>query len=342
MEKDEVGRDGVTLNVKALVINPRACLKGKPEGYGAVSIGENAPIALKILRMQYEARDREYAHQLALKKMEIELKRLDIELSKSFNMVESRGFKVSESLPLVPPFRETGVEAWFSAFERIALSHKWPEEGWALVLQRKLSGKGLEALSTLSIEDGLVYDKVKAAVLRVYELVPEAYRQKFRNHKLKPGQAVAEFGHEKEKALELERVEKARVAQEWLAKEKALEFARLEKARLEKARLEQERLEKERVLEFKRQEREKALELARLEKACLEKARLEQERLEKERVLEFKRQEKEKALEQDRLEREKALDYQLARECLGVLPEALDEVAGEREVRASRLKLLPL
>lgn len=44
----------------------------------------------------------------------------------------------------------------------------------------------------------LDYDKVKAAVLRVYELVPEAYRQKFRKFRKSEHQTYCEFGCKKE------------------------------------------------------------------------------------------------------------------------------------------------
>lgn len=49
----------------------------------------------------------------------------------------------------------------------------------------------------LSVEDGLVYDKVKGAILRVYELVPEAYQQRFRNLKKMPNQTFTDFAREK-------------------------------------------------------------------------------------------------------------------------------------------------
>lgn len=39
---------------------------------------------------------------------------------------------------------------------------------------------------------------MKAAVLRAYELVPEAYRQKFRNLRKKETRTYVEFSHEKE------------------------------------------------------------------------------------------------------------------------------------------------
>lgn len=54
---------------------------------------------------------------------------------------------------------------------------------WAVLLQCKLVGKAQKACNTLSIEDSLVYEKLKSAVLQTYELVPEAYRQRFRDLK---------------------------------------------------------------------------------------------------------------------------------------------------------------
>lgn len=58
-------------------------------------------------------------------------------------------------------------------------------------------GKAQDAVAALPIEDSLNYELVKAAVLRAYELVPEAYRQKFRNYKKNPSQTYVEFAREK-------------------------------------------------------------------------------------------------------------------------------------------------
>ena len=41
------------------------------------------------------------------------------------------------------------------------------------------------------------YDTVKSAVLRAYELVPEAYRQKFRKHMKSGSQTFVEFARVK-------------------------------------------------------------------------------------------------------------------------------------------------
>lgn len=53
-------------------------------------------------------------------------------------------FDVSKHITLVPRFRETEVDSYFSAFERIAVSLCWPKELWALLLQCRLVGKALE------------------------------------------------------------------------------------------------------------------------------------------------------------------------------------------------------
>ncbi len=107
---------------------------------------------------------------------------------------------MSKFIRLVPPFRETEVDSYFTAFERIAAKLKWPKDMWALLLQSNFVGKAQEVSAALPIEQALDYDVVKAAVLRAYELVPEAYRQKFRSHVKAASQTFVEFSSEK-KAL---------------------------------------------------------------------------------------------------------------------------------------------
>lgn len=63
--------------------------------------------------------------------------------------------------------------------------------------QSKLVGKAQEACSSLSLEDSQVYEKVKGAILRVNELVPEAYQQRSRNLKKVHAQMYADFAREK-------------------------------------------------------------------------------------------------------------------------------------------------
>lgn len=68
---------------------------------------------------------------------------------------------------------------------------------WALLLKCSLAGKAQEVCSALPIEGSHDYETVKSAVLRANELVPEAYRQKFRGHVKTVKQTCVEFMREK-------------------------------------------------------------------------------------------------------------------------------------------------
>ena len=98
---------------------------------------------------------------------------------------------------MVTSFRESEVDTYVNVFERIASALHWTKEFWPLLLQCKLVGKAQKVCSTLSLEDSLQYDVVKKAILRAYELVPEAYRQRFRSHRKTTNQTFVEFAGEK-------------------------------------------------------------------------------------------------------------------------------------------------
>ena len=66
------------------------------------------------------------------------------------------------------------------------------------MLQSVFVGKAQKVCSELSIEQSSDYEEVKALVLTAYELVPESYRQKFRNWKRKQGQTYVDYSKEKE------------------------------------------------------------------------------------------------------------------------------------------------
>ncbi len=50
-------------------------------------------------------------------------------------------FDISRQILLVPAFRESEVDTYFTVFERIAATLKWPINIWPLLLQCKLVGK---------------------------------------------------------------------------------------------------------------------------------------------------------------------------------------------------------
>ena len=90
------------------------------------------------------------------------------------------------------------MDKYFLHFEKVASSLSWSKEVWTLLLQSALLGKACEAYSALSVNQSSEYDTVKSAVLTAYELVPEAYRQKFRNSRKNDSQTYVEFAQSKE------------------------------------------------------------------------------------------------------------------------------------------------
>ena len=98
---------------------------------------------------------------------------------------KASAFDPARNIRLVPPFQEKEVDKYFAHFEKVADSLNWSKESWVLLLQSVLLGKAQEIYGSLSIEQSSNYEHVKEAILKAYELVPEAYRQKFRNYYLK-------------------------------------------------------------------------------------------------------------------------------------------------------------
>ncbi|KAK0135637.1 hypothetical protein N1851_028500 [Merluccius polli] len=162
---------------------------------------EDLKLALRLREVELETKTCE----VELMHLRIRAKELDrpsppvtsTPVSMRFSTVSSDNFDVSKHIGLVPPFRESEVDSYFRAFERIAATLKWPRTVWSLLLQCKLVGKAQEVCASLSIDDSLNYDIVKATVLRAYELVPEAYRQKFRSREKSANQTHVEFAREK-------------------------------------------------------------------------------------------------------------------------------------------------
>ena len=182
----EAGAFPLDSEIKPLRVGPRLSAASGDDA------GDDARLRLRLARLQFEAqekeRDAEYRHKLAIRKMELEmeierevrLKRLDLEAVAALGPARytgvgpsaaGGGFDVGRNVGLVPQFREAEVDSYFSAFERVATSLRWPKEVWAILLQCRLTGKAQEVLSALSLEDCLSYEAIKAAVLRAYELV---------------------------------------------------------------------------------------------------------------------------------------------------------------------------
>ena len=66
-------------------------------------------------------------------------------------------------------------------------------------MQSVLVGKAQEIYGSLSVEQSSYYEHVKEAILKAYELIPEGYRQKFRNYLKYDSKTHVEIAREKEK-----------------------------------------------------------------------------------------------------------------------------------------------
>ena len=114
----------------------------------------------------------------------------------------SKTFDVTKHIRLVPQFQEKEVDKYFLHFEKVAENLKWPKEHWTLLLQSVVIGKAREIYTQLSLEQSSNYDKDKELILKGYELVPEAYRQKFRDCRKEHDQTHVEFVRTKEQLFD--------------------------------------------------------------------------------------------------------------------------------------------
>ena len=156
----------------------------------------------KKLRLEAEERI-----EIEKEKLQFELKMKELELegkskSKPLPLDSGKSFDVTKHIRLVPPFQEKEVDKYFLHFEKVAENLKWPREHWTLLLQSVVIGKAREIYTQLSLEQSSDYDKVKELILKAYELVPEAYRQKFRDCRKEPNQTHVEFARTKEQLFD--------------------------------------------------------------------------------------------------------------------------------------------
>ena len=135
---------------------------------------------LEILKLESEAK---IESQKIQAEERVQLEKLALEKAKLNASSGSSHFDPTRHVRLVPPFQEKEVDKYFSYFEKVAENLKWPKEMWTTLLQSVFVGKAREVYSALPIDQTKNYDSVKIAVLKAYELVPEAYRQKFRQLK---------------------------------------------------------------------------------------------------------------------------------------------------------------
>ena len=150
-------------------------------------------------------KEREREREERKKEKEFQLRMREIEMQERANQPKQKieyNFDVAKHIRLVPPFQEKEVDKYFLHFEKVAENLNWPKEHWTLLLQSVLIGKAREIYIQLGVEQSHHYETVKELILKCYELVPEAYRQIFRNCKNDSNQTHVEFARNKEQLFD--------------------------------------------------------------------------------------------------------------------------------------------
>ena len=145
------------------------------------------PEQIELEKIKIQARMEVQRNRMEQEKARIEqeMRLREVDLTISRREGSHHSFEVTKQARLVPKFEEANVDEFFAHFERSALNLGWPRECWSILLQTVLTGKAQRAYATLPTENCADYDLVKAAVLKSFELVPEAYRQRFRTQRRK-------------------------------------------------------------------------------------------------------------------------------------------------------------
>ncbi|KAL2102544.1 hypothetical protein ACEWY4_001712 [Coilia grayii] len=190
---DALHRDGIFGEVdKVIPEHPASPTKSSLEWKRLALREKELECEQAKMQREYELRvkELEHAHVLRIKELELQARQAGVPARVDFD--------VARNIRVVPPFNEKEVDKFFNHFERVATTLKWPGHVWTMVLQCVFTGKAQEAYSSLPLQDASDYEKVKKAVLRIYSLVPEAYRQKYRSFLKSDSLTYVEFVREKE------------------------------------------------------------------------------------------------------------------------------------------------
>lgn len=135
---------------------PATLPRFEPFSPEAIGSSIDAKLRVRLLRLQLEAQEKERVRQaenelrLKMHKLEIDkeirLKELEVEAMKisSQKLHQSsaevpqavqKNFDVGRHIALVPTFRESEVDSYFTAFEKIATALSWPKDMWSILLQ---------------------------------------------------------------------------------------------------------------------------------------------------------------------------------------------------------------
>lgn len=169
---------------------------------------EKMKVAERQREREEKERERQSAERIEQLRLEKEIRLKELELHATMGDLPvdlKRGshsdLDVTRMVRMVPKFVEKNVDKYFDQFEKVATNLKWPQEVWTTLIQSVLVGKAAEVYSALSVEDSSDYQTLKSSILRAYELVPEAYRQRFRFLRKEEKDSYVEFVRDKKETF---------------------------------------------------------------------------------------------------------------------------------------------
>ena len=167
---------------------------GKELGYSGkeLEVFIDKKVAEKIEREE-RAKERE------IKQLELQekLKQKEIELTKASQKNEQNGNFSARRVPKLPNFNENldDMTSFIHRFELHAINQGWKKETWSMSLQSLLTGRALQVMSHLSINDANDYESLKSSLLNAFRCTDDGFRKKFRDSKPLENESFTAFVH---------------------------------------------------------------------------------------------------------------------------------------------------
>ena len=164
-------------------------------------VSELVRLLLEDRRVREEELGRERARREAAKtshskqvKEQLEIMRAIMDRTASHDSHPSEERTVSnDKLTLTRYVEGNDIEAFLTTFEHLMTIYHIEEDRWVAKLAPHLAGRAQQAYTAMSATDALVYAEVKKAILQIYDINEETYRQRFRAARRKEGELYIEL-----------------------------------------------------------------------------------------------------------------------------------------------------
>ena len=145
----------------------------------------SSEIELEKLKHSFEMKHLKLMGQLEVQRASF---KTELEKQKSEKLAHARD-------PKLPYFEESKdkMDSYLSRFEKYATANKWDKNVWAAYLSALLKGRALDVYDRLSTEDATDYDKLKDALLKIFDITERGFRKKFRYSRPERSETFIQF-----------------------------------------------------------------------------------------------------------------------------------------------------